>query len=186
MGEGALASSLLACVAFCCATEAFSNIAAAALRMYSGLSALRAFATRAFASAAFVYCLATSSAPSASAASAAALSLSVAEGEDVARRRSLSTERRCCWPVVAADLGTIRRTTRRGARRPNLCQTVGVTAVIEGSAPPSSPIVDEDESEARFLIVVASLLWSSSAWSRGAETSVMRAMRAASSWSVCG
>ena len=29
---------LLACVAFCCATEAFSNIAAAALRMYSGLA----------------------------------------------------------------------------------------------------------------------------------------------------
>ena len=63
---------LLACVAFCC-TEAFSNIAAAALRMYSGLSALRAFAARAFASAAFCRCLAASSAPSASAAGAAAL-----------------------------------------------------------------------------------------------------------------
>jgi hypothetical protein len=171
---------LLACVAFCCATEDFSNIAAAALRMYSGLSALRAFAALAFASAAFFRCLAASSAPSASAAGAAALSLPVAEGEDVTCRRSLSTERRCCWPVVAADLGSIRRITRRGARRANVWPAVGVTADIEGCAPPSFSISGEDESESPFLRVVA---LSSRAWSRGAETS---AMCAASSWSVCG
>ena len=177
------------CVAFCCATEAVSNIAAAALRMYSGLSALRAFAARAFASAAFCRCLAAFIASSASEAGAAALSLPVAEGEDITCCRSLGTERRCCWPVVAADLGAIRCTTRRGARRPNLWPAVGVTAaiegsaVVEGSAPPSSPILDEDESESPFLRVAASLMRTSRAWSRGAETS---AMRAASSLSVCG
>ncbi len=142
---------LLACVSFCCATEAFSNIAAAALRMYSGLSALRAFAARVFASAAFFRCLAASSEPNASAAGAAALSLPVAEGEGVTCRRPLSTEG-CCW-VVGADLGTIRRTKRPGARRPNLWPTVGVTAVIEGSALSgsalSSSISGEDESKSR-------------------------------------